>query len=159
MAEPEVATSRTWKGWTRGEGLVVVAGVLLAVDLLVLPWHHYFVNVDTPNLGIDLPTFSYDRTGVQTPNPGFGIAALVLTLAMVTQVVAAKFLRAMSRMGQIHLVLGPAVFGLLLAKMVTDDNFLGTGAWLGLALGAAVAVGGYLLSQEPSLRDPVVSAP
>ncbi len=160
MAEPSVPRTRTWKGWTRGEGVVVVSGALLVLDLLVLPWHHYFVDVQTPNLGIELPTFSYDRTGVQTPNPGFGIAAAVLAAAMVVQVVAAKFLRAVPPMRQIHLVVGPAVFGLLLAKMLVDDNFLGTGAWVGLLLGAAVGVGGYLLSQElPVESDSVVSPP
>lgn len=159
MAEPDIAARRVWNGWTRGEGIVIVAGTLLVVDLLVLPWHHYFVNVDTPNLGIELPTFSYDRTGVQTPNAGFGIAALVLALAMVGQVAAAKFRPAVPRMGSVHLVLGPAVFGLLLAKMLTDDNFLGMGAWLGLLLGAAVAVGGYLLSQEAPVPSKPVGSP
>lgn len=157
MAEPKVVVPRTWKGWTRAEGIVIVAGILLALDLLLLPWHHYFVNVDTPNLGIELPSFSYDRTGVQTPNPGFGVGALVLSLAMVVQVVAAKFVRAVPKMRDIHLVLGPAVLGLLLAKMFTDDNFLGTGAWLGVLLGVAMAVGGYLLSQDaPPPSDPGV---
>ena len=159
MAEPDVAPPRTWKGWTRGELIVIVAGVLLAVDLLVLPWHHYFVDVDTGSLGIELPTFSYDRTGVQTPNPGFGIAALVLALGMVVQVVAARYVRAMPSMGQIHLLVGPSVFGLLLAKMLSDDNFLGTGAWLGLLLGAAMGIGGYLLSQEAAVRPGTVVSP
>lgn len=160
MAEPGVATPRTWKGWTRGEGIVIVAGMLLAIDLLVLPWHHYFVDVDTGSLGIELPTFSYDRTGVQTPNPGFGIAALVLALGMVVQVVAARYVRSVPKMGQIHLLAGPAVFGLLLAKLIIDDEFLGTGAWLGLLLGAAMGLGGYLLSQDaPAPAGAAVSPP
>lgn len=150
MAQPEAVARRSWRGWTRGEGVVVVAGILLVADLLLLPWHHYALNVDVGNLGIELPRFSFDRNGVQSPNAILGIAALVLAALMVVQVLAAKASPAMPKLGQLHLIAGPAVLGLLLAKLFSNDDFLGSGAWLGVLLGIALAVGGYLLSQEAS---------
>lgn len=138
----------------------MVAGALLVADLLVLPWHHYFVDANTPELGIELPTFSLDRTGVQTPNSGLGIAACVLAAAMVLQVLLAKARSTIATWPTFHLVAGPAALGLLVAKLLVDDNFLGTGAWLGLLLGLGVAIGGYLLSQEvPAEQRGVASSP
>ena len=138
----------------------MVAGSLLIVDLLLLPWHHYFVDVPTGDLGIELPTFSLDRTGVQTPDSNLGIAALVLAAAMVLQVLVAKLSPAVSSWPTFHLVAGPAALGLLVAKLLVDNHFLGPGAWLGIALGVGVAVGGYVVSQEvPAEGKGVGSAP
>lgn len=160
MTETTARGRRSRTGWSRGEAVVVVAGALLVADLLVLPWHHYFVDVGTPDIGIELPTFTYDRTGVQTPNPGLGIAALVLTAAMVLQVLVTKVRPTIPKWPSFHLVVGPAALGLLVAKVLVDDNFLGAGAWLGLLLGLGVAVGGYLLSQEvPAGSDGGPSSP
>ena len=150
MAQPEASAPRSWRGWTRGEGIIVVAGILLVADLLLLPWHHYALNVDVGNLGIDLPTFSLDRNGVQSPNAGFGIAALLLTVLMVVLVLAAKARATPPTLGQLHLIAGPGVLGLLLAKLFSNDEFLGSGAWLGVLLAMGLAVGGYLASQDTS---------
>lgn len=126
----------------------MAAAMLLVADLLVLPWHHYFVHVDTANLGIQLPSFSYNRTGVQSPNASLGIVAVAVAAVMAVQVVVVRLTRPTPRMVQVHLVLGPAVFGLLIAKTLGDNNFLGVGAWLGLLFGAALALGGVLVGQD-----------
>ena len=148
MAENTPPGRRRWRGWSRGEALIVVAGAFLVADLLLLPWHHYFVDVDTAGIGIELPTFSLNRTGVQTPDSNLGIAALVLTTAMVFQVIVAKVHPRIRMWPTFHLVIGPAALGLLVAKLLADDSFLGAGAGLGIALGVGVAVGGYVVSQE-----------
>lgn len=147
MAKRALAPSG-WRSWRRSEALIVVCGALLALDLLVLPWHHYFVDVPTGNLGLNLPTFSYDRTAVQSPYNGFGIAALVIALAMAVYTLVAKVSPVVRRLEQVHLVAGPTVLGLLLAKMLVDNAFLGTGSYLGVLLGAGVALGGFLLGRE-----------
>lgn len=139
---------RSWRGWTRGEGLIVVAGTLLIADLVLLPWHHYALNLNTGDLPLELPTFALDRTGVQSPDSQLGIGALVLTGLMVVQLLAAKATSAVPKLAFLHLIVGPAAFGLLAAKLLSDDQFLGAGAWLGQLLGAAVALGGYFFSQE-----------
>ena len=136
------------RGWSLGEGIVLVAGALLAVDLVALPWHRY--HLDTGDLGLDLPAFNLERTGVQSPQAAFGIAALVIALAMAAHVLATKVVPALPRMEQVHLVAGAVVLGLLLAKLLADREFLGIGAWLGVALAAAVAYGGFALSQDAS---------
>lgn len=142
---------RSWRGWTRGEGLVVVAGILLIADLVLLPWHHYALNVNTGDLPIELPTFALDRTGVESPDAQLGIGALVLAGVMVVQLLAAKATSAVPKWAFLHLIVGPAAFGLLAAKLLSDDQFLGAGAWLGQLLGAALALGGYFFSQEAAI--------
>jgi hypothetical protein len=67
---------------------------------------------------------------------------------MVLHVVATKVSPAVPRAEQVHLVAGAVVLGLIVAKLMANNDFLGTGAWIGIALAAALAYGGFLLSQE-----------
>ncbi|HEX2048142.1 MAG TPA: hypothetical protein VHF27_10275 [Acidimicrobiales bacterium] len=138
--------ARPGRRWTRGELVIVVAGVLLAADLVTLPWHHY--RLDVQDLGLDLPSFNLERTGVQSPQAAFGIIAVGIALGMAVHVVLAKFVPAVPRLEQVHLVAGAVVLGLVLAKLLADREFLGTGAWVGTALAFTVAYGGFALSQE-----------
>ena len=118
------------------------------------------MSTSRPEIGIQLPTFSLNRTGVQTPDSNLGIGALVLTVAMVLQVLATKVNPTIATWPTFHLVVGPAALGLLVAKLLVDDNFLGAGAWSGIAVGVGVAVGGYVVSQEvPARGKGVPSAP
>ena len=132
--------------WTRGEIVIVVAGLLLAADLVTLPWHRY--HLDMEDLGLQLPAFNLERTGVQSPQAAFGIAAVGIALGMVVHTLLAKFVPAVPRLEQVHLIAGAVVLGLVLAKLLADREFLGTGAWVGTALAFAVAYGGFALSQE-----------
>ena len=124
----------------------MAAGILLAADLIALPWHHY--RLDMGDLGLDVPAFNLERTGVQSPQAAFGIAAVGLALGMALHVVVAKFTSALPRAEPLHLVAGAVVLGLVLAKLLADREFLGIGAWVGTALAFAVAYGGFALSQE-----------
>ena len=139
---------RAKRTWTRGERIVLVAGVLLVVDLLVAPWHHVSLDPQLEQFGIQVPSLTYDRRAIQDPQSFLGRAALILAAAMVLQVAAAKLIPRVPRWEQIHLVAGPVVLGLLVAKLIANNDFLGVGAWAGLALGALLAYGGFLLSQE-----------
>ena len=147
MADSELP-AREGRGWTRGERLVVAAGVLLIVDLVAMPWHHFSLDVELQQFGIEVPSFTFDRRGVQNPQAFFGIAAVVVAAAMVLQVLAAKFSGALPRWEQVHLIAGPVVLGLLVAKLLANNAFLGIGAWIGTGLAAVLAFGGFLLSQE-----------
>lgn len=124
---------------------------MLIADLVLLPWHHYALNVDTGGLPITLPSFALDRTGVESPDAQLGIGALLLAGLMVMHVLAAKASSAVPRLAFLHLIVGPGALGLLVAKLLSDDEFLGPGAWLGVLFGAALALGGYLVSQEAAL--------
>ena len=135
--------------------VIVAAGVLLAVDLVTLPWHDY--HLDRADLGLDVPPFDLERTGVQSPQAAFGIAAVGLALGMAVHILLAKFTSALPRLEQVHLVAGAVVLGLVLAKLLADREFLGTGAWAGTALAFALAYGGFALSQESApvpVHDP-----
>ena len=134
--------------WTRGEVVIVVAGILLAVDLVTLAWHQY--RLDTADLGIDLPAFNLERTGIQSPQAAFGIAAAAIAVAMAAHILLAKLGAGLPRLEQVHLVAGAVALGLVLAKLLADREFLATGAWAGTALAFALAYGGFVLSQESS---------
>lgn len=149
MADAD-APARSGRSWTRGERIIAVAGLLLIADLFLLPWHHFAVGVPK-GLGLTAPGFTYNRNGVQNPHPNLGIAAVVLAGAMVLQVLAARTGRAAAAMpdvSQLHLVAGAAALGALVAKLLSFDQFLGTGAYLGILLAGGLAFGGYLRSQE-----------
>ena len=140
--------ARPGRGWTRGEALIVAAGSLLVLDLLLAPWHRFAIDVNLEQFGVELPSFRLDRRGVQNPQAFFGIASTVVAALMVIQIVATKLLPAVPRTEQLHLVAGAVVLGLIGAKFVANNDFLGIGAWLGIALAAGLAYGGFLLSQE-----------
>ena len=128
---------------TRGEQIVLGAGLLLSLDLLAFPWHRISV------LGIVAVT----RTGVQSPNAVYGLLALLLALVMVAQVVVSKLTAAKLPdlpvpWSQVHQIAGVAAFALLLLKLLVETNALGFGAFLGLILAGVLAFGGYTIGQE-----------
>lgn len=134
---------------SKGERIVLIAGVLLIIDLLFLPWHRIKIG---SVLGVDVP--SVERTGVQSPNGGYGVLALIVVIVMVAQIIAAKFTNAKLPnppvpWERVHLIAGAVVAGLLILKLLVETDFLGIGAWLGVLLGAAVAYGGFMISKEP----------
>ncbi len=132
-----------FKKLSQGERIVLIAGVLLILDLLIFPWH----NIDLAGL------ISVKRTGVQSPNAFYGVLALIVTLVMVGQIVAAKLANVTLPdlpvpWSQVHLIAGIVVFALLLLKLIVETDFLGFGAYLGVVLGAAVAFGGFTIRKE-----------
>ncbi|MDQ6725661.1 MAG: hypothetical protein M3066_05795 [Actinomycetota bacterium] len=150
MAEAGAAVGRTWRGWSCGEAFILAGAVLLIADLILLPWHHYALHVDVSGLGITLPRFSYNRTGVQSPHAVLGELAVIIAALMAVQVVAVKAqpVPALVRLTQLQLVAGPGALALLISKFFSDDAFLGAGAWLALLFGVILAIGGYLRSQD-----------
>ncbi|MDQ3722347.1 MAG: hypothetical protein M3376_04620 [Actinomycetota bacterium] len=133
-----------------GERIVLYAGLLLIVDLVFLPWHR----VDIGGLDID---FDLTRSGVQDPNGGYGVAAVVLMLLMIAQIALARLLSVRLPSlpvpwSQVHLILGIFVAVLLVIKLIRETEFLGYGAYSGILAGILVAYGGYRIAQEP--REP-----
>ena len=139
----------------RGERIVVASSVLLALNLALLPWHHY--SLDLGQLGVQVPSFSLKRTGVQSPYAAFGIGALVVALGMALHTVARKLSPAVPRLDQVRLVGGAVVLGLVLAKLLANSDYLGLGAWLGTGLALGVAYGGFAVSQDPPGRSETAS--
>jgi len=138
------------RAWTRAEMIIVAAGTLLVVDLVFAPWHRFAIDVDLEQFGIALPSFRMDRRGIQNPQAFFGIASAVVAALMVVHVVATKVSSSVPRAEQLHLVAGAVVLGLVVAKLLANNGFLGIGAWAGICLAAALAYGGFLLSQQTS---------
>ena len=133
---------------SKGERIVLISGVLLVIDLLFLPWHRIKIS---PLLGVDV-----SRTGVQSPNQGYGVLALLITLVMIAQIVAARFTSAKLPKppvpwGRVHLIAGVVVLALLVIKLLAETSYLGFGCFLGLILAAALAFGGFTISTEPEV--------
>lgn len=128
--------------------IVVAAGTLLVVDLLFAPWHRFAIDVDLEQFGVELPSFRLDRRGVDNPQAFFGVASAVVAALMVMHIVATKVSSAVPRAEQLHLVAGAVVLGLVVAKLLANNDFLGIGAWLGIGLAAVLAYGGFDLSQQ-----------
>lgn len=128
---------------TKGDKIVLGAGVLLIIDLLFLPWHKI-------SLG---GVLDVTRTGVQSPNSFYGVLALLLALVMVVQVVVSRLTSAKLPeiplpWARVHLIAGIAAFALLLLKLLVETSSLGFGAFLGLILAAVLAFGGFIMNQE-----------
>ena len=132
---------------SQGERIVLIGGLLLIADLLFVPWH----SVDLG--GLDIP-FDTTRTGVESPNGGYGVAAVILTAIMIVQILVARFTSA--RMpatplpwSQLQLVAGVFVAVVLVIKLVRETELLGFGSYSGVLAGLLVAYGGYAISREP----------
>ena len=142
--------------WTRGERLIVLAGVPLAAALWQLPWHRFGLSIadDFRRLGLgEIPVFRpIEATALENPNGFLGRGALVVSVLMVATVIAAKVLerrRALPAVWQqAHLVAGATVLGLLVAKVAARGEYLAVGAWLALGLAALLAYAGFARSQE-----------
>ena len=134
---------------TPGEKVVLAAGAVLLIDLLFLPWH----NIDLGIIG------SVSRSAVESPNAFWGVLALLLTAAMVAVVVVTRFTSAKLPdlpipLGRAMFFAGAAVAVLLLIKLVSETDFLGFGAWLGILLAGGVAYGGFLMRKEAESAAP-----
>lgn len=130
-----------------GQRIVLVAGMLLIVDLLVLPWHDIELGGGLEEL------VNTTATAVQEPHGGYGIAAVVLTALMVVHVVLAGLLSVRLPeppvpWSQIHLILGIFVAVVLVIKLVRLPDWLGYGAYSGVLAGILVAYGGWSMTRE-----------
>jgi hypothetical protein len=138
---------------SQGEWIVLVVGLLLLVDLLLLPWHA--VDLTAPQQQVaDAIGFDPTPSAVQPPGRGYGIAAVVFLLVMIVQIVIARFtsLRLPEPpvpWSQIHLIAGIFVLVVLAIKLIRDTSGLGYGAYSGILGGLLVAYGGYLIAQDP----------
>lgn len=143
----------TQRKLSQGEWIVLVAGLLLLVDLLFLPWHA--VELDRTQQAVaDAIGFDPSPSAVQPPARGYGIAAVIFLLVMIVQIVIARFtsLRLPEPpvpWSQIHLIAGIFVLVVLVIKLIRDTSGLGYGAYSGILGALLVAYGAYLIAQDP----------
>jgi hypothetical protein len=138
-----------FKKLTQGERITVIAGLILIIDLLFLPWH----KVSTVVFG---QTISGTASAIESPNGFYGVLALILTIVLVGVILArlggVKLPDLPAPLGQIIMIVGIVIFVLLLIKLLAETDFLGFGAYLGILLGAAVAFGAYSINKEGASR-------
>jgi len=125
---------------SRGEKVVVRVGAGLLVDMLFFPWHRV-----PPGL---------TRTAIQSPNSLQGTIAFLLVVAMVAQNLMARSSSSSPNLTLVRLqpVAGAAVLALLVWKLTLLALYLSVGAYLGLALAAGLAYGGFLVGKEVGFR-------
>ena len=125
-------------GRRRASLAIVVGGGALLVALFALPWHHYAISVTGAG------SFALDRNGVQSPDERLGLAAVVVTGALL----ALSALNLLSpppvrkRLARADIVAwfgGPLLLALLGLKVLKNTNYLGIGAWVCVVLGVIVA--------------------
>ena len=138
---------------SQGEWIVLIAGLLLLLDLLFLPWHSVELDA-TEQLVADEIGFDPSPAAVQPPARGYGIAAVIFLLVMIVQIVIARFtsLRLPEPpvpWSQIHLIAGIFVLVVLVIKLIRDTSGLGYGAYSGILGALLVAYGAYLIAQDP----------
>lgn len=129
---------------TIGEKIVGGAGIVLVLDLLLFPWH---------KIDFGIGALSVSRSGIESPNGFWGVLAMLLALAMVAVVVVTRFTSTKVPdlplpLGQAMFFAGVAVAALLLIKLISETDFLGFGAYLGILLGGAMAYGGFVYRKE-----------
>jgi hypothetical protein len=133
-----------------GERIMALAGVLLILDLLILPWHR--IDFGFGLLG------TVSRSGVQSPNGFLGLLAALLAVAIVARIIVSEFTTvALPSLPvsweRADLIAGAAVAALVVLKLVLETSYLSIGAWLAIPLAAAVLYGGYQRSREtPTLN-------
>lgn len=127
---------------SRGERIIGIAGILLAFDLLFLPWYSY-----------SFGPISYTFNGLSGWNSSLGSLALLVTAAMVAYIIVARFTTAKLPdlpipWSQALMYAGYVAVALVALKLVLHFGNTGFGAYLGVIFGAVVAFGGFTVSQE-----------
>ncbi len=121
-------------------------GAALIPCLVKLPWYEVALAGPSDQLGLTV-------TAIQAPDGGHGVIALLVTVLLVGQIVAARLLGL--RLPQpplawwtIQYVGAAVVLGLLLLKLTDQMHFLGIGAYACPALAAGMVYGGFLIHRE-----------
>lgn len=96
---------------------------------------------------------------MESPNAFWGWLALLLTVAIVAVVLVQRLTSA--KLPDLPIGWNQAVFFatiavevLLVIKLVSETDFLGFGAWVALALAAAMIYGGFLVSRQSEATPP-----
>jgi hypothetical protein len=134
------------KKLSRGQRIMSLTGVLLLLDVLILPWHR--ISIGAGVFGIDV-----NRTGVQSPNGFYGLLIALVAVAVVARIVLSEFTsvelpKLPVTWERADLIAGVAAAALVLIKLIAETSYLSIGAWLAVPLAGALAYGGYLRGQE-----------
>ncbi|MEA2501464.1 MAG: hypothetical protein QOD01_1575, partial [Actinomycetota bacterium] len=122
---------------SRGDRIIAVGGILLVLDLLFLPWYSF-----------SFGPITVTSNGLSGPNSFLGFLAFLVSIAMVAQIIVAKFTTVtMPDMPmpwpRVHMIGGYVVLALLVFKLLLHVSILGFGAFLAIVFGALLAFGGY----------------
>jgi hypothetical protein len=137
---------------TKGEWIVICTGLLIVVDLVVVPWYRIRIGLG------DAGKISIDKRAVDSPNAAYAIAALVIVVLLLLMV-SGRLRSVRGRWyspAQLRILrLGGAIScGLLVAKLMMNTDYLGPGSWLGVLLGVVMVYGALAIDAERPAGDP-----
>lgn len=132
---------------SRGERYVMVAGGFLILSLAFFPWHRAVV------VGF-FGSGAVKRTALQSPNALQGTVAFLITVAMVAQIVMARYTnqKVNPALARLQAPAGLAVLGVLAWKLAALTDSLSVGAYLGILLAATLAYGGLTMARDGGRR-------
>ncbi len=135
---------------TRADWIVGVGSVLLALDLLVLPWW-----------SISLGFVSASDTGVGAPDSFLGVLAFLLAAGIATHVILAKLTRVELPVlpitwPQARVAAASVAAGFVVLKFLLHlhPSYLSAGCWGGIVLSAVVLGGALRALGEPEGAPP-----
>ena len=128
------------------ERYMSLAGILLVLDLLLLPWHR--ISIGLGPFGV-----TASRTGIESPNGFLGLLAALVAVAVVARILVSEFtsveLPALPvSWQQADFIAGAAIAALVIVKLVAETSYLSVGAWVAIPLAAAMGYGAYLRYRE-----------
>lgn len=137
-----------WKKLSNADRWVAVSALLLAVDLLVLPW-----------IDVSVGPISVTSAGTGSPDGFLGVVALLMALAVAVDLV-------LERLTDVKLpdlpvghdrarfLAAATALGLLILKLILHPHpsYLGAGCWVGVALGAVLALVAYRSTRHEPAR-------
>ena len=141
------------KRLSTGERYMALAGILLFLDLLLLPWHRISV-------GLGPFSVTASRSGIESPNGFLGLLVALVTVAVVARIIVSEFtsvaLPALPvSWQQADLIGGAAIAALVVIKLLAETSYLSIGAWLAVLLAGVMAYGAYLRYREiPAKTSP-----
>ena len=133
-----------------GERYLSLAGILLLLDLLLLPWHRISIGVGP--FGV-----TASRSGIESPNGFLGLLAALVAVAVVARILLSEFTSVALpdlpvSWQQADLIAGAAAAALVVLKLIAETSYLSIGAWLAVPLAGVMAYGGYLRSREATAQ-------
>lgn len=137
-----------------GEKIILIAGPLLLIDVLFLPW--YKVSVD---FGFGEVSASF--TGTEDPGAIWSILAMLIGVGLTALVAVTRFTSVqMPALPQgvtwARVYLGAAVLAgiFILLKLLDESSHMSYGFFLGIILVGAMIAGGFLMFQEEQQGGP-----
>ncbi|WP_426574131.1 hypothetical protein [Aquihabitans sp. McL0605] len=135
---------------TLGDKILGGCALVLVIDLLFLPWHHWSYSYSSGDIHVG---GSFSRTAIQSPNSFWGWLAMLVLLAIIGVTIVRRFTDTAlpdtpRPLPELTFYATIAVFVLLFLKLILKFDYIGFGAYLAILLAGGMVYGAYLDRNE-----------